>query len=128
MSTDIVIVAAARTAAGKFGGTLAETPASELGAAVIADLLKRAMLSGDQIGEVILGQESMRMAPHALPGSRDGTRMGDWTPVDTMIVDGLWVGVTAPARIASYASAGLDPGTMGMGPAPASQRAQQRAG
>ena len=54
--TDIVIVAAVRTAVGKFGGTLAKTPASELGAAVIQELLKRAKLSGEQIGEVILGQ------------------------------------------------------------------------
>ena len=54
--TDIVIVAAARTAVGKFGGTLAKTPAPEMGAAVIVELLKRAKLSGDQIGEVILGQ------------------------------------------------------------------------
>jgi acetyl-CoA C-acetyltransferase len=56
MTTDIVIVAAARTAVGKFGGTLAKTAAPELGAAVIADLLKRAKLSGDQVSEVILGQ------------------------------------------------------------------------
>jgi acetyl-CoA C-acetyltransferase len=56
MTTDIVIVAAARTAVGKFGGTLAKTPAPELGAAVIVDLLRRARLSGDQINEVILGQ------------------------------------------------------------------------
>src|SRR6478736_6357938 len=56
MSTDIVIVAAARTAVGKFGGTLSKTPAPELGAAVIASLLERAKLTGDQIGEVILGQ------------------------------------------------------------------------
>jgi len=56
MSTDIVIVAAARTAVGKFGGTLAKTPAPELGSAVIVDLLKRARLSGDQVNEVILGQ------------------------------------------------------------------------
>ena len=56
MSTDIVIVAAARTAVGKFGGSLAKTPAPELGAAVIASLLERARLTGDQIGEVILGQ------------------------------------------------------------------------
>jgi acetyl-CoA C-acetyltransferase len=54
--TDIVIVAAARTAVGKFGGTLAKTAAPELGAAVIQELLKRAKLSGEQIGEVILGQ------------------------------------------------------------------------
>ena len=46
MSTDIVIVAAARTAVGKFGGTLAKTPAPELGAAVIANLLERAKLVG----------------------------------------------------------------------------------
>ena len=38
MSTDIVIVAAARTAVGKFGGTLARTPAPELGATVIRAL------------------------------------------------------------------------------------------
>jgi len=147
---DIVIVAAARTAIGKFGGTLAKTPASELGAAVIQDLLRRTGLSGEQIGEVILGQvltagvgqnparqaviksglpqavpamtinkvcgsglkavmlaaqairdgdseiviaggqESMSLSPHVLPNSRDGQRMGDWKMVDTMIVDGLW--------------------------------------
>ncbi|MBC8054965.1 MAG: acetyl-CoA C-acetyltransferase [Rhizobiales bacterium] len=150
MTTDIVIVAAARTAVGKFGGTLAKTPAPELGAAVVNELLKRAQLSGDQINELIFGQvltagsgqnparqtvikaglpqsvpaltinavcgsglkavmlaaqairdgdseiviaggqESMSMAPHVLPGSRDGMRMGDWKLVDTMIVDGLW--------------------------------------
>ena len=148
--TDIVIVAAARTAVGKFGGTLAKTAAPDLGAAVIQDLLKRAKLSGDQIGEVILGQvlqagtgqnparqtviksglpntvpamtinkvcgsglkavmlaaqairdgdseiiiaggqESMSMSPHVLQGSRDGQRMGDWKMIDSMIVDGLW--------------------------------------
>jgi acetyl-CoA C-acetyltransferase len=306
MATDIVIVAAARTAVGKFGGTLAATPAAELGAAVIQELLKRARLGGDQIGEVILGQvltagagqnparqavikaglpkavpamtinkvcgsglkavmlaaqairdgdseiviaggqESMSMSPHVLLGSRNGQRMGDWKMIDSMITDGLWdvynqyhmgitaenvakeykisreaqdalalasqqkaaaaqdagrfkdeivpfsiaqkkgdpivfaadefinrktsaeglaglrpafdkagsvtagnasglndgaagvvvmtakkadqLGLTPLARIASYASAGLDPATMGMGPVPASRRALERAG
>ena len=54
--TDIVIVAAARTAVGKFGGSLSKIAAPELGATVIAALLERARLSGDQINEVILGQ------------------------------------------------------------------------
>ena len=150
MTTDIVIVAAARTAVGKFGGTLSKTPAPELGAAVVTDLLRRAKLGGDQINELIFGQvltagsgqnparqtvirsglpqgvpaltinavcgsglkavmlgaqairdgdseiiiaggqESMSLAPHALPGSREGQRMGDWKLVDTMIVDGLF--------------------------------------
>jgi acetyl-CoA C-acetyltransferase len=54
--TDIVIVAAARTAVGKFGGSLAKVAAPELGAAVIVELLKRAKLTGDQVNEVILGQ------------------------------------------------------------------------
>jgi acetyl-CoA C-acetyltransferase len=56
MTTDIVIVAAARTAVGKFGGTLANVPASELGATVLKALLERSRLSGEQISEVILGQ------------------------------------------------------------------------
>ena len=150
MSTDIVIVAAARTAVGKFGGTLAKTAAPELGAIVIRALLERSGLAGEQINEVILGQvltagsgqnparqsvvksglplevpamtinkvcgsglkavmlaaqairdgdseiiiaggqENMSAAPHVLPGSRDGQRMGDWKLIDTMITDGLW--------------------------------------
>ena len=53
---DIVIVAAARTAVGKFGGTLAKTPATELGAATIAEVLRRSGLAREQIGEVIMGQ------------------------------------------------------------------------
>jgi acetyl-CoA C-acetyltransferase len=170
MTTDIVIVAAARTAVGKFGGSLAKTPAPELGAAVVADLLRRANLSGDQINELILGQvltagsgqnparqtviksglpqgvpaltinavcgsglkavmlaaqairdgdseiiiaggqENMSLAPHVLPGSRDGMRMGDWKLVDSMIVDGLWdvynkyhMGITAENVAKKYA-------------------------
>ena len=159
---EIVIVAATRTAVGKFGGALAKVPAAELGATVIRELLKRSNLPGEQIGEVILGQvlqagtgqnparqaaikaglpalvpamtinkvcgsglkavmlaaqairdgdskiviaggqENMSLAPHVLPGSRDGQRMGDWKLLDSMIVDGLWdvynqyhMGVTA---------------------------------
>jgi acetyl-CoA C-acetyltransferase len=53
---DIVIVAAARTAVGKFGGSLAKVAAPELGATVIKALLERSKLGADQIGEVILGQ------------------------------------------------------------------------
>ncbi len=150
MSTDIVIVAAARTAVGKFGGSLAKTAAPELGAIVIQALLQRSGLTGEHIGEVILGQvltagsgqnaarqsvikaglphavpamtinkvcgsglkavmlgaqairdgdseiiiaggqENMSLAPHVLIGSRDGQRMGDWKMIDSMITDGLW--------------------------------------
>ena len=56
MSTDIVIVAAARTAIGKFGGTLSKTSAPDLGAAVVQDLLRRAKLGGEQVDELIFGQ------------------------------------------------------------------------
>ncbi|MCY7316303.1 MAG: acetyl-CoA C-acetyltransferase [Rubrivivax sp.] len=147
---DIVIVAAARTAVGKFGGALAMVAAPELGATVIKALLERSGLGGDHIGEVIFGQvltagsgqnparqalikagiphsvpamtinkvcgsglkavmlaaqairdgdseiviaggqENMSASPHVLLGSRDGQRMGDWKMVDSMISDGLW--------------------------------------
>ena len=147
---DIVIVAAARTAVGKFGGSLAGISATDLGATVIKDLMRRTGVSPDQIGEVIMGQvlaagvgqnparqagmkaglpkevpaltinavcgsglkavmlaaqavawgdseiviaggqENMSASPHVLNGSRNGQRMGDWKMTDTMIVDGLW--------------------------------------
>ena len=53
---DIVIVSAARTAVGKFGGSLAKIAATELGSIVIREVMARAKLSPDQIGEVIMGQ------------------------------------------------------------------------
>ena len=53
---DIVIVSAVRTAVGKFGGTLAKIPATELGSIVIREALSRAKVGTDQVGEVIMGQ------------------------------------------------------------------------
>lgn len=53
---DIVIVSAARTAVGKFGGSLAKVPATELGAIVIKEALARAKIDPAQVSEVIMGQ------------------------------------------------------------------------
>ena len=50
-----VIVSAVRTPIGTFGGALKETPATKLGAVVVAEAVKRAHLAPDQIGEVIVG-------------------------------------------------------------------------
>jgi acetyl-CoA C-acetyltransferase len=52
---DIVVIAACRTAMGKFGGTLKDIPSYDLGATVIRESLMRASLSGDQVDDVILG-------------------------------------------------------------------------
>ncbi|MCG7961060.1 MAG: acetyl-CoA C-acetyltransferase, partial [Candidatus Thiodiazotropha taylori] len=56
MSENIVIVGAARSAIGTFGGSLAKIPGHELGATVIKGLLERAGVKPDQVDEVILGQ------------------------------------------------------------------------
>ncbi len=53
---DIVIISAVRTAVGKFGGSLAKVPATELGATVIKEALARAKVGADQVDEVIMGQ------------------------------------------------------------------------
>ncbi len=53
---DVVIVAAGRTAVGKFGGAFAKIPAADLGAHVIKNLLLRSGINADAISEVILGQ------------------------------------------------------------------------
>ncbi len=147
--TNVVIVDGVRTPIGAFGGSLAGTPASKLGAIVIKSLLERNGVAPEQVDEVIMGQiltaatgqnparqaameaglpqecpsmtinklcgsglksvhlaaqaikcgdadviiaggqENMSLAPHALPKSRDGQRMGDWQLKDTMLVDGL---------------------------------------
>ncbi len=53
--TDVVIVSAARTAVGKFGGSIASVPAPELGAIAIAAALQRGNVSPDLVDEVIMG-------------------------------------------------------------------------
>ncbi|MDR1741520.1 MAG: acetyl-CoA C-acetyltransferase [Synergistaceae bacterium] len=61
MSREIVIASACRTAIGKFGGSLSEVPAAELGAIVIAEAVKRAGISpkdaggGPTVDEVFMG-------------------------------------------------------------------------
>jgi len=147
---DVVIVAAARSAIGKFRGALSEIPAPQLGAEVIRALLARTNLPATAVDEVLMGQvltagsgqnparqsalfaglphevpaatinqvcgsglravmlaaqairsgeaslviaggqENMSSAPHILPDTRKGKKIGDWTLRDSMVVDGLW--------------------------------------
>ncbi|MEZ7813266.1 MAG: acetyl-CoA C-acetyltransferase [Paracoccaceae bacterium] len=54
--TNVVIVSAARTAVGSFNGAFAATPAHELGAAVIEEVVARATVDKAEVSETILGQ------------------------------------------------------------------------
>jgi acetyl-CoA C-acetyltransferase len=55
-SNAIVVASAARTPVGSFNGAFANTPAHELGAIVIKEVLARASMDGAEVDEVILGQ------------------------------------------------------------------------
>ncbi|MCK9276270.1 MAG: acetyl-CoA C-acetyltransferase [Syntrophales bacterium] len=147
---DSVVVSACRTPLGTFQGSLADISATELGASVIKEAVKRANLSVSDIDEVIMGMvlpcqygqnparqaaikagiplakgaltinkvcgsglmavaladqyiktgfaeiiaaggmENMSAAPHYLPDSRHGIRMGTGNLIDHMVHDGLW--------------------------------------
>lgn len=52
-------------------------------------LAAQAVRCGDADIVIAGGQENMSAAPHVLPKSRNGTKMGDWTLIDSMITDGL---------------------------------------
>jgi acetyl-CoA C-acetyltransferase len=54
--TNVVIASAARTAVGSFSGSFANTPAHDLGAAVLEALVARAGVAKDEVSETILGQ------------------------------------------------------------------------
>lgn len=54
--TNVVIVSAARTAVGSFSGSFANTPAHDLGAAVLAEIVARAGIDPSEVSETILGQ------------------------------------------------------------------------
>jgi acetyl-CoA C-acetyltransferase len=69
----------------------------------------QAIRCGDADVIIAGGQESMSQAPHVLPNSRNGQRMGHWNMVDTMINDGLWdafndyhMGITAENLAEKY--------------------------
>ena len=145
-----VIIGAARTATGKFQGSLKSFSAPELGAIAVKEAVKRAGVKPEDVDEVIMGcvvqaglgqaparqaalkaglpnevsaltvnmvcgsglravalaaqaiqlgdadcvvaggMESMSNIPYALPGARDGYRLGNQTAIDLMIHDGLW--------------------------------------
>jgi len=55
MSKEIVLVGACRTAIGKMGGALANTPAEKLGAIVMKEAMKRAGIAPEQVDEVLFG-------------------------------------------------------------------------
>jgi len=72
-------------------------------------LAAQAIRCGDADIMIAGGQESMSRAPHLLPGSRAGFRMGDVALVDSMVHDGLWdafnhyhMGITAENVAAKY--------------------------
>lgn len=147
---EAVIISAVRTPTGKFQGLLKDFSATDLGAIVVKEAVKRAGIKPEDVDEVIMGcviqaglgqaparqaalkaglppevsaltinmvcgsglravalaaqairlgdanfvvaggMESMSNAPYALPGVRDGYRMGHRNVVDLMIHDGLW--------------------------------------
>lgn len=51
----VVILSGARTPVGSFGGVFRDTPAHELGAAASVEALRRSGVSGEEIGEVVMG-------------------------------------------------------------------------
>ncbi len=54
--TNVVIASAARTAVGSFGGAFANTPAHDLGAAILEAVVERAGIEKGEVSETILGQ------------------------------------------------------------------------
>ena len=52
---DVYVISSCRTAVGKFGGSLKDVPAAELGATVIAEALKRGNVKGEWLDEVMFG-------------------------------------------------------------------------
>ena len=52
---DVYVISSCRTAVGKFGGSLKDVPAAELGAIVIAEALKRGNVKGEWLDEVMFG-------------------------------------------------------------------------
>jgi len=66
MAREVVIVSAARTPIGSFGGSLSEVPATKLGAAAIQGALAKAGIKPEEVEEVIMGsvlQANLGQAP-----------------------------------------------------------------
>jgi acetyl-CoA C-acetyltransferase len=84
-SGQVYLVAAARTPIGKFGGSLAEVPATELGAIAIRAAVERAGVPTDEIDEVLMGQvlqAGVGQAPARQAALKAG--LADSTPATTI--------------------------------------------
>ena len=150
MTDDVVIISAARTAVGSFGGSLAKVPVVKLGQIAVEAAIERAKIKPEQVDETILGcvlqagqgqnvarqvsvhsgipiespaltvnkvcasglksiilaaqavkcadaeivvaggMENMSATPFAVPRARWGARMGDAQLLDLMVHDGLY--------------------------------------
>src|SRR5438876_3339279 len=55
MTNEVILAGAVRTPIGTFGGSFAETPATELGAVALREALKRAGVAPEQVDEVMMG-------------------------------------------------------------------------
>jgi len=73
--TDVVIVSAARTPFGKFGGALKNLTAPELGGLAIAEALRRAGIAGDQVDEVVMG-DVISAGQGQIPGRQASVKGG----------------------------------------------------
>ncbi|MEC9433167.1 MAG: thiolase family protein [Pseudomonadota bacterium] len=71
---DIIIAHPVRTAIGKFGGSLRDTPAAGLGGVVVAETLRRAGLAPEKVGGAILG--SVIQAGQGMNPARQAARAG----------------------------------------------------
>ena len=126
---EVVIVSAARTALGSFGGSLASVPAVELGAEVIRAALSRGGVDAGMVEEVIMGnvlQAGLGQNPAA--GNASGVNDGAAALVLMDAELAAERGLSPLARIVGWASAGVEPDVMGLGPIPATRKALEKAG
>ncbi len=100
--TNVVIASAARTAVGSFSGSFANTPAHDLGAAVLEALVERAGIDKSDVSETILGQvltaaqgQNPARQAHINAGLAEGKRGMEHQ-------SGLWFG---PSRRCSWRTA-----------------------
>lgn len=96
---DIVVIAACRTAMGKFGGTLKNIPSWDLGAIAVRDAMRRADLQGDQVDDVILG--SCRQAGNGPNPARTAAVRGGISPS----VPAITLNMACPSGMRSVALA-----------------------
>jgi acetyl-CoA C-acetyltransferase len=140
MNREIVILSGVRTAIGGYGGSLKDSPPSDMAATCVREAVARSGIDAKDVGHVVFGNVgttveklanlSTLFDPEGSVTAGNASSIND-AAAAIVLADGEYAkkrGLKPMGRLVGYAYAGVDPQYMGIGPVPAVQKLLKKTG